>query len=173
MDAENRRQRLSKILKNSTGPVTGTSLAKELGVSRQVIVQDVALLRAAGEQVLATPQGYVLVATFGQIKVREKIACHHTGSQQLEEELSIIVKAGGTVVDVIVEHPVYGELKGMLMLKTNKDIEDFLESIKQSDAKPLSALTDGVHLHTVEAESDAIIKDIKNALKKKGILLEQ
>ena len=46
MDGNKRRQAIIDILKNSLQPVSGTYLAKTLQVSRQVIVQDIALLRA-------------------------------------------------------------------------------------------------------------------------------
>ena len=58
MNAGERRERIVEILSSSTQPVTGTSLASVLGVTRQVIVQDVAVLRARGEKILATPKGY-------------------------------------------------------------------------------------------------------------------
>ena len=58
--AQARRQAVNQVLEEAGGPVSATALAKQFSVSRQIIVGDVALLRAAGEESLATPRGYVL-----------------------------------------------------------------------------------------------------------------
>lgn len=57
MDASRRRVRILDYLRAAKAPVSATALAKKLSVSRQIIVGDVALLRAAGEAVTATPRG--------------------------------------------------------------------------------------------------------------------
>lgn len=156
-------------LMSSEEPVTGTELAQSLGVSRQVIVQDVALMRARGINILATPQGYVLGE---KITGRKKvvIACRH-GRDDLPKELGIMVDHGAKVLDVIVEHPIYGELRGLLMLKSKQDVEKFAAKLEASEAKPLSHLTNGVHLHTIEVDDEEKLAMIKEALKKEGILL--
>ena len=115
MNSQQRRQQLLVLLRQNSGPVSATAIAKEFGVSRQIIVGDVALLRAAGEQISATPRGYVLEEQTHPCE--KKIAVMH-GRERLQEELYTIVDYGCTVVDVIVEHPLYGELVGQLDPKT-------------------------------------------------------
>lgn len=165
-----RRKKLMEKLNISPEPLTGSELSKELNVSRQVVVQDVALLRAKGEQIIATPQGYLAAGKIIRDKVSETIACRHN-LEQTAEELKIIVAHGGTIVDVVVEHPIYGELQGMLMLRTIEDVEGFIEKLSEKGAMPLSALTNGVHLHKVEAGSQEKLDKIKAQLRKRGLLL--
>lgn len=169
---QNRRQAILEILEGSLKPVKGNKLSDLLGVSRQVIVQDIALLRAEGVEIIATPQGYLLIKNISNApeKLFRIFACRHD-YQGMEKELNIIVALGGKVVDVIVEHPIYGELKGNLMLETIADVELFLENIGKSGAGPLSVLTKGIHLHTIEAPSQVILDKIQQELKSVGILL--
>lgn len=168
MDAQERRHRIIELLGHDD-VISGSELAGKLGVSRQVVVQDIAILRAAGHGILSTPQGYRLE---GIIQKKTRIfACRHD-MDRVYDELSTIVDYGGKIVDVIVEHPVYGELKGYLMISSKYDLDNFMESIKESQGKLLSSLTGGVHLHTVEAESEAVLDRIKKALKDKGFLMD-
>lgn len=169
MDARERRNRLVDKLQKTGTPVTGTALAQELGVSRQVIVGDIAILRAAGVEIYATPQGYLLPAARPTAAQTAKIACHH-GWDKLADELAIIIDNGGKVLDVIVEHPVYGELKANLMLASRRDLAEFLHSLKNSGAEPLSAITGGVHLHTVEVPSPEVLARIERELERENIL---
>ena len=60
LNAKERRQAILEQLKRAEKPVSATALARQYGVSRQIIVGDVALLRAGGEPISATPRGYVL-----------------------------------------------------------------------------------------------------------------
>jgi uncharacterized protein len=151
------------------GPIPGNELARQFRVSRQCLVQDVAILRAAGEEILSTPQGYRLPgarAAHGAI-----LACRHT-PEQTEEELQILVDHGVKVIDVVVEHPLYGELRGALMLESRADVAEFLERWRAAGASLLSSLTRGVHLHTVEASKPEMIARAKAQLQARGILLE-
>lgn len=170
LDAKNRRTVLLTKLKNSSEPLTGTALARDLGVSRQVIVGDVAILRAAGIDIYATPQGYILPQPRPHGAVVAKLACRH-GRDKLAEELTIIIDNGATVLDVIVEHPIYGELKANLMLASRRELADFLQKIDQG-AEPLSAITGGVHLHTVEVPSQEVLAKIEAELRAEGILMD-
>ncbi len=165
-----RRQAILEILNNSAEPVKGGQLAETLGVSRQVIVQDIALLRAKGENIIATPQGY-FVAKNNISSVTRVFACVHD-FQGMEKELTIMVANGGKVLDVTVEHPLYGELKGNLMLQSLADVEDFIKKLNNSGAEPLSVLTKGIHLHTVEAASQVILDNIERELKRYDLLVE-
>ncbi|HHY45954.1 MAG TPA: transcription repressor NadR [Firmicutes bacterium] len=167
---EVRRGEIIALLRREGGPVTGSELASRLGVSRQVVVQDIALLRAGGEKVLSTPRGYVLADSIVKGLATRTIPCRHD-QEGLVEELHTIVGLGGRIVDVIVEHPIYGELKGMLMIETHQDVDEFYKALVASEAKPLSALTEGLHLHTVQAASHAALDAIEQALDKKGYLV--
>lgn len=169
MDGKERRQKILEILKGSPEPVTGTALAKELSVSRQVIVGDMAILRAAGLDIMATPQGYLMPAV-RQLAITAKVACRH-GKDNLADELATIVDNGGKVLDVIVEHGVYGEIKANLMLASRRDITLFLEKLMTCGAEPLSIITGGVHLHTIEAPSQEVLDQIIYQLKERGLLL--
>lgn len=169
MEAEERRNRLMRILRDRQKPVPGSKLADELGVSRQIIVSDIALLRAAGAQVFATSQGYILTAGANS-RVRQVFACQHS-REEAEDELLAIVEAGGKVIDVIVDHPLYGDLRGLLMLSSNGEVRDWAMKYLNSGAELLSALTKGVHLHTVEADNADVLARVGKALKDKGFLL--
>jgi hypothetical protein len=170
METEKRRWELLTLLRDGSEPVTGNELARRFGVSRQVIVQDIAILRAAGAEVLATPQGYMFPRLKIEPVVRAIVACRHS-LEQIEEELVIIVDLGGKVLDVIVEHPVYGEMRGNLMIASRRDLSIFLEHLSKTEARPLSALTDGVHLHTIEAPAQTIIDEIVSRLDEAGFII--
>jgi len=171
---QDRRRAIMEILQDAPKPVKGSQLSEQLGVSRQVIVQDIALLRAEGEDIIATPQGYLLIKNISNApqKSLKVFACQHD-YQGMEKELELIVTLGGKVIDVVVEHPLYGELKGNLMLEKVEDVKLFLENLNKSGAEPLSVLTKGIHLHTVEAPSQVILDKIQEELKLAGLLLEK
>lgn len=171
MDARARRLLLLDKLKMSSQPLTGTLLAKELGISRQVIVGDIAILRAGGENVYATPQGYIIPKITNQSSLLAALTCCHEWDK-LEEELAIIIDNGGKVLDVIVEHPVYGEMRANLMLSSRRELDEFLSNLKTSGAKPLSTITGGVHIHTIEVSSEEVLRKIEQQLKTCGILLK-
>ena len=170
---EERRQGLLQLIQESERPVTGTKLAKQAGVSRQVIVQDLSLLKAKGYPVVATARGYLLndpeLDTSRHIR---KIVCRH-GVDQLKAECDAIVDEGVIIRDVIVEHPVYGFLTGELMLKSRRDVRALIEQLEETQATPLSSLTDGVHLHTLEADSEAALEAAIEALDRLGILVSE
>ena len=162
-----RKQAIIEEIQKSDKPVSASKLAKHFGVSRQIIVGDIALLRAAGTQIIATPRGYLLEDKPHPLE--QNIAVSHS-NDQLAEELYTIIDLGGMVVDVIVEHPIYGELVGNLHLASRYDVDQFLKKVET--ATPLSQLTSGVHLHTIRYPSQEVIQRIENALKDRGILLE-
>lgn len=169
MDGEQRRKEILNVLKQNTKPISATFLAKKLEVSRQVIVQDVALLRAQGCDVLATARGYILnreVATMCQRVVFVKHDKKHS-----EEELNIIIDNGGRVRNVIIIHPVYGEVVADLMLRTRRDIKQFVAKLEQNDAVPLLNLTNGVHMHTIEAANEEELDIIEAELREHGFIV--
>ncbi|MFO7815607.1 MAG: transcription repressor NadR [Halanaerobiales bacterium] len=172
MKANKRREELKDILKNEVNPITGSKLAEHFDVTRQVIVQDIALLRAEGYDILATSQGYISKDNMGIKTYSRTIACKHN-KDDVKEELMTIVRHGAKVKDVKVEHPIYGEISGMLMLQTSEDVKNFLENTREQEASLLASLTDGVHLHTIEAFNEDVLDTIINELKNKGFLLEK
>ena len=168
MEAASRRQAILDRLLTADRPVSASALAAGLNVSRQIIVGDIALLRAGGAEISATPRGYVLPrATDG---ITRTIACRHTLAQT-GQELDILVDNGCTVLDVIVEHPVYGQLTGQLQISSRYDVEQFLARIRDSDAAPLSMLTGGLHLHTLCCPNEDAYTRACAALKAAGLLL--
>lgn len=172
VDGPERRNSIKDILKHADGPVTGSELAERFQVSRQVIVQDIALLRAAGLEILATPQGYLLVTALMGTRILKTFAVKHD-FHGLEKELYIFVDNGAKVLDVVVEHPIYGELKGMLMLSSRRDVQEFMKNLQETNAHPLSVLTEGVHLHTLEADHPKSLEMIERNLQEAGILLNK
>ena len=169
MDAQERRQAIARRLEGASGPVSAAVLAREHSVSRQIIVGDIALLRAGGMDIAATPRGYVLPAPAAGL-VRT-LACRHR-ADQMEEELNAMVDQGCTVLDVIVEHPIYGQLTGSLQLSSRYEVAQFVARCRRADAAPLSQLTEGIHLHTVTCPDHSDYLRTRDALRALGFLLE-
>lgn len=168
MDGDMRREFILKVLNESTLPISGSYLSKELKVSRQIIVQDIALLRASGYDLLATARGYILNKEANIMKTRV-VLVQHT-HKELEDELNTIIDNGGRVRNVIISHAVYGELVGDLMLKTRREIRQFVDKVNETSAAPLMQLTNGMHMHTIEASSEEELNIIEEELNKKGYL---
>ncbi len=169
MTASQRRQEILSCLNKEQTPISATTLAQTFGVSRQVVVGDIALLRAAGAPIAATPRGYLL--DIPAIGILHTVAVRHT-NDQMERELQICVDNGCTVVDVLVEHPVYGQLVGQLQLSNRYDVEQFLRRSHSGSAHPLSDLTDGIHLHTLRCPSEEAYQRVCAQLDQEGFLLK-
>ncbi|NTW72501.1 MAG: transcription repressor NadR [Eubacteriaceae bacterium] len=165
-----RRDKIISILKSAGRPVSGNELSEIFKVSRQIIVQDVAILRAEGEDIMATAKGYLCPDKLSGF-IRKTIAVRHD-SLMMEEELYIIVENCGRILDIIVEHPVYGEIKANLMLSTREDVEFFIQEFNRTKAEPLSKITNGVHLHTIEVPNMMTYDLIKASLKARDLLLD-
>ncbi|MEW5959192.1 MAG: transcription repressor NadR [Chloroflexota bacterium] len=170
METEARRAQIKQLLQSSEQPLTGTDLAERLGVSRQVIVQDMAVLRAAGHEILASPQGYYLPRPLWETH-RTVVAVRHTPAQT-EDELIALVDVGVEVVDVIVEHPIYGEQRGMLHIASREDVRRFMDRLSATGARLLSELTDGLHLHTLAARRPEQLRRARQVLRERGYLVE-
>lgn len=168
MDSNARRARIQALLTTGPTPISASQIAKKLRVSRQTVVGDVALLRAEGEAIVATLKGYEYEAQYTHKAI---IVCRHFPSDTADE-LTRIVKAGGTIVDVEVSHPLYGQLKGMLQIKTVADVNLFVGKLKEQQGHLLSELTDGVHTHTVAYETPAQLTAIQATLREAGYLYE-
>ena len=169
MNSKERRTYITNLLIKNSNTYKGQFLAEELGVTRQVIVKDIAITRAEGVNIIATPEGY-LIQNEKDNFVRRVIAVSHS-RDNIYNELECIVKFGGIVEDVTVEHSLYGEIRAMLMIKTIMDIEKFTKNLEEANAQPLSALTNGVHLHTIKADNEEIMEAIIKELKDKNYLI--
>lgn len=169
MNAAERREFIAGILTDV--PLSASAIARKCAVSRQIVVGDIALLRAGGLQILATPRGYVLNAPLEAPHGYEgTVVCAHDGDERLMEELYTIVDLGGAVLDVTVEHTIYGQLCGQLHLYSRYDVDLFVQKLRESGARPLCDLTGGVHLHQVRCADAAAFARITDALRQKGIL---
>lgn len=168
MEAEERRQAIKDMLSDSDEAIVARSFASTFNVSRQVIVGDIALLRAAGEEIISTPKGYVKQGTTHK-GVSRSVVCQH-GPEDTQTELYTVVDLGGEVVDVTVEHPVYGVIQGNLMISSRLEADEFIAEIEKNPSALLSTLTNGLHTHTIKAPSEERIDTIVEALKEKGFI---
>lgn len=168
MEADKRREWILQFLRERRTPVSASALARELGVSRQAIVGDIALLRAEGNSIVATARGYTMqpVSTGRYVG---KIACQHSLADT-RSELLTIVRQGGEILDVVVEHYLYGEITGQLNIATLADVDAFIGKLIHNKARLLSELTGGAHLHTVACRDAEAFASIKHALAEQGFL---
>ena len=165
-NGEERRKKILNILSSAKSPVAGVKLAKDLDVSRQVIVQDIALLRANGTAIFSTNRGYLIQESKEFSRVLKVV---HS-DDEVEEELSTIVDAGGHVRDVFVYHKVYGVLRADMNIKSRRDIKNYLEEISSGKSSLLKNVTSGYHYHTILADSEEILDAIQEELQQKGFL---
>ncbi len=168
LSGSQRRKEIVNMLKKSSVPLSGTAIGKEMGVSRQIVVQDIALLRTEGYEITATPRGYVL-STPSQ--VARIIKVYHT-DEQIEKELTTIVDLGGHVEDVMVNHRAYGKLSAPLNVRNRRDVQSFMNKIKTGKSSSLLNVTSGYHFHKISAESVEILDEIEDALNEIGMLAE-
>ncbi|MBS4882404.1 transcription repressor NadR [uncultured Peptoniphilus sp.] len=167
-DPKTRREELLKTLYEKQKPMSGESLAEKFDVTRQVIVQDIAILRASGKDIVSTNRGYYL----NEERTQKVFKVKHS-DRDINKELNAIVDLGGRVKDVIVHHKVYGEIKKDLNCSSRRDVKIFIEKMKEEKSKPLDVLTGGVHYHTVLADNEEVIEEIEVVLKELGFLIEE
>ena len=165
-----RRARIVEALAAASGPLSGTALAEACGVSRQVVVQDVALLRERGEKIVSTNRGYVLLSD-EPAPPRRLFKCRHT-AEQAADELTCVVDAGGRVEDVFVNHRVYGVVSSPLGVGSRRDVERFVAELASGVSSPLLEVTSGYHFHHVSAASEEVLDEIGHALAARGYLAE-
>ena len=171
MNAAQRRESILKRLSGAEAPVSASALAALLGVSRQIVVGDVALLRAGGAQIDATPRGYQLhPAEKGYTAI---LACVHSTEDEMRTELYTVVDQGGTVVDVAVENSLYGEIRATLNLCNRYDVDNFIRQAADAPESLLSRMTGGVHLHTLSCPTPEAFRRIEAALDAKGLLYKK
>lgn len=170
METMDRRERIMDILKSRTKPVSGTELAGILGVSRQVIVQDIALLRAGNKNILSTNKGYLLFKNDEEKNCFQRTIKVKHSREDTRDELYTIVDLGGRLLDVVVEHEMYGQITVDLIIHSRMDVDLFLEQAAKTKDKLLNDLTRGVHFHTIEADSTERLDMIEERLGTKGYL---
>ncbi|MBQ9708521.1 MAG: transcription repressor NadR [Firmicutes bacterium] len=166
----NRQTAIFEILYKAEVPVSASDLARQLNVSRQSIVGDIALLRASGTDITATSKGYVLTdRVFGDHQYVGTVVCNHS-DERLKEELYTIVDMGGVVIDVSIEHAIYGELTGRLELSSRYDVDLYLAKVSENiNAAPISRLTGGKHMHRIGCKDREIFERIRQTLCDAGI----
>lgn len=170
MNSEERRKNIIVRLEKSDSPISATCLAGEYSVTRQIIVADIALLRASGHMIRAEHKGYVLDKSNNSDFVKRIVVSH--GKENVKEELYAIVDHGAKVLDVIVEHSVYGQISAGLNLSSRYDVDNFVRKIKETGANPLSLLTEGLHIHTIVVKDDDSFKAIVDSLNAMKVLVE-
>ena len=170
LSGEDRRKELINILENTRKPVSGTELAKHFEVSRQVIVQDIALLRAVNKNILATNKGYVYFKEKEQIGKVQRTICVCHEDYDILNEFECVLDFGAKILDCTVEHEIYGQISVDLMIQSMDDARKFVEQLKDSRSKSLNILTGGVHYHTIEAASERVLDAVENALNEAGYL---
>ncbi len=171
MDGRKRREMILEILKRSERSVSGTSLAGRLGVSRQAIVQDIALLKAENKEIMSTNKGYMMYRPLEKQELYSREFCTSHTKEETLDELQIIVDCGGKVIDVSVEHDLYGRISAVLEISNRMEAAEFTEKLKKSKDQPLKMLTNARHYHRVLADSEKSLDVIEEELKKKGYLV--
>lgn len=166
MNGTTRRENILIELSNADQAVPARKFAESFNVSRQVIVGDIALLRAEGHPIIATNKGYLIKEKIAGL-LKKYVAMDHT-KDETRLELETFVKHGVIVESVTVEHPVYGEITGSLNIQTNEDIDDFLKL----DSELLSTLTEGIHIHTIICPDEATYRAVKDDLNNLGLLYQ-
>jgi len=166
MKAAERRKAIVNLLLSSQEAVSGANLSKEFGVSRQIIVQDIAVLKGIGYDILSTHSGYVIQS----VPLKERVLKLWHTTEGTEEELNTVVRLGGTVVDVFVWHKVYGKITAPLNIFSELQVRQFMEGVRSGKSTELMHITGGYHYHTVRAESAEVLDEIEETLRKKGFL---
>ena len=169
MTGAERRKKILQLIKDASTPMSGSQLGKETGVSRQVVVQDIALLRTEGYDIVSTARGYIVNEPDQFVRLFK--VCHT--NEQIEDELNTIVDIGGEGIDVIVNHRVYGKVSGNLNIRSRRDVRTFVQDLQTGKSTPLLNITSGYHFHHVAADSEEILDEIEQALQEKHYLAER
>ena len=169
MKTQDRRKAIANLLLSSNEAVSGGKLSEEFGVSRQIIVQDIAVLKGSGYEIFSTHSGYIMQ----QSPLKERVFKLYHTTEQTEDELNLIVELGGTVVDVFVWHKVYGKIEATLNIFSKLHIKQFLEGVRTGQSTELMHVTGGYHYHTVRADDEATLDHIEAALTKKGYIVPE
>ena len=166
MKAAERRKAIVNLLLSEQEAISGSVLSERFGVSRQIIVQDITVLKGLDYDILSTHRGYIMQKS----PLKERVLKLHHTTEQTEEELSLIVKLGGTVVDVFVWHKVYGKMEAKLNIFSNLQVKQFIEGVRAGKSSELMNITGGYHYHTIRAESEEILNQIERVLEECGYI---
>ncbi len=169
MKAMERRKEIGAFLLSEGRPVSGTELSAKFGVSRQIIVQDISLLKASGYEILSTHHGYIVQGS----PLKERVFKLKHTREQTEDELNTIVDLGGTVADVFVWHKVYGKVEAKMNIFSRLHVRQFLEGVRSGKSTELMDITGGYHYHTVTADSEEILDEIEKTLQSKGYIVPE
>ena len=169
MKSVERRKAIATLLSSSKDPISGGTLSEKYGVSRQIIVHDIALLKSAGFDIISTHYGYIL---HGSPLIERAIKVHHT-ADETEDELNCIVDNGGTVVDVFVWHTVYGKITAQLNIFSRLQAKQFMEGVRSGKSSELMHITDGYHYHTIRADDEKTMNYIIEVLRQKNYLVSE
>ena len=172
MTGEERRNQILQMLKNQSTPLSGTALAGAFHVSRQVIVQDIALMRAENHDILSTNRGYLYRRRDSCDSLPKRVFFVRHSTRQVLDEFMAVLELGGMILDVVVEHELYGQIRVDLLIESEQDAREFYEKLMLSKDNPLKALTDDCHYHTVAAPSERLLDLIEQELRHKGFLCE-
>ena len=171
MTGEERRIQILQMLKTQDTPLSGTALANEFHVSRQVIVQDIALMRAENHDILSTNRGYLCHREEKEASLPKRVFFIRHTTEQVLDEFMTIIELGGKVLDVVVEHEIYGQIRIDLLIESARDAREFYDKLMTSKDNPLKVLTDDCHYHTVAAPSEKLLDLIEQELRNKNYLL--
>lgn len=169
MKVAERRKAIVNLLLSSKEPISGSELSRQFGISRQIIVQDISVLKGTGCEILSTNQGYVIQKS----PLCERVFKVRHTTNETEDELSCIVNLGGTIVDVFVWHKVYGKIEANLNISTQLHIKQFLEGVRTGKSTELMHITSGYHYHTVRAENEAVLDRIEAALTERNYIVPE
>lgn len=166
MKAAERRKAIVNLLLSEQEAISGSVLSERFGVSRQIIVQDITVLKGLGYDILSTHRGYIMQKS----PLKERVLKLHHTTGQTEEELSLIVGLGGTVVDVFVWHKVYGKVEAKLNIFSKLQVKQFIEGVRTGKSSEMMNITGGYHYHTIRAESEEILDQIERVLEERGYI---
>lgn len=166
MKAAERRKAIVTLLLTEQEPISGGALSEKFGISRQIIVQDISVLKGMGYEIISTHNGYIIQKS----PLKERVIKFYHTTEQTEDELNLIVDLGGTVVDVFVWHKVYGKVSARLNIFSRHQVKQFIEGVRTGKSTELMNITGGYHYHTVRAESEEILEKIYKALEEKGFI---
>ena len=169
MKVAERRKAIVNLLLSAKEPISGGELAQKFHISRQIIVQDITVLKGAGYEILSTSQGYIMQKS----PLSERVFKVRHTTEQTEDELSCIVDLGGTVVDVFVWHKVYGKIEAALNIFSRMHVKQFLEGVRMGQSTELMHVTGGYHYHTVRADSEAVLDRIEAALTERDYIVPE
>lgn len=166
MRAIERRKEIINLLLSEEKAISGSELSSIFGVSRQIIVSDISVLKGSGYEILSTHNGYIIHKT----PLKERVFKLHHTTEQTEDELSLIVDLGGMVVDVFVWHKVYGKVVANLNIFSKLHVKQFIEGVRTGKSSELMNITGGYHYHTIRADSEEILDKIGSVLQERGYI---